>query len=397
MIELDHPDRKGGRDPNIRAVSAGSTITGFHVHEIVFDDLVTDENFESEALRREVSKCFVNCSKIASTGAKMKAVGTRYGQNDEYSKWLEMEVPEFDEEGNEVGHKKLWDVFERAVEDSPNRTGDGNFLWPKMHIPDVGTFGMDQTELAKKKAMLTYNGDLAGFFGQFYNDPNDESMHRIDSSCFQYIDPKFLRYENGAWFYGQKQLKITVAADLAFSSGQGLARKKRDFTALCVIGRDSDSYIYVLDLDRFQTDKLEVYYDRILELQDKWQFREIYIETNNGGKLVKSYIEDTVRKTGGSLVVHGVAHTSHQGKKEERIAQAVEPRYRNKEVFHVRSGYTKYLEEELRLPKPKNDDLKDVLALAIEKSKGVLGKGIRTTGQRNVVPLSRFGGVRRRA
>ena len=396
MIELDHPMREGGRDPNVRAVSAGSTITGFHVNEIVFDDLVTDENYESEALRRDVSKCFINCAKIASTGARMKAVGTRYGQNDEYSKWLDMTVPEFDSEGNEVAHKNLWDIFERVVEDSPHRTGDGNYLWPKMHVPGVGTFGMDQTELAKKKAMLTYNGDMAGFFSQYYNDPNDSSQYRISRDCFQYIDPKFLKKTDGYWYYGDKQLKLTVAIDLAFTAG-GVKSKRRDYTAMCVLGRDSEGYLYVLDLDRFQTDKLEVYYQRIFEMQEQWGFREIYIETNHGGQLVKTYIEDNVRKTGGNLIVHGVAHTSHQGKKEDRILQAVEPRYRNKEVYHVRRGYTKYLEEELMLPRPKNDDLKDVLALCIEKSKPVIGKSIKTMGTGNVVSLSRFGGVRRRA
>lgn len=399
MIELDHPDRKGGRDPNVRAVSAGSTITGFHVNEIMFDDLVTDENYESDALRRDVSKCFMNCAKIASTGSKMKAVGTRYGPNDEYSKWLEMTVPDFDDDGNEISETRLWDVFERVVEDSQNRTGDGQFCWPKMHIPGVGTFGMDQRELAKKKATLTYNGDMTGYYAQYYNDPNDESMLRITRDCFQYLDPKFLREENGNWYFGDKQLKITVGCDLAFTEGgQAKRLKKRDFTAICVLGRDADGYLYVLDLDRFQTDKVEVYYNRIMELQDHWSFREIYIETNNGGKLVKAYIEDMVRKTGGMLTVHGVAHTSHQGKKEERIMQAVEPRYRNKEVFHIKRGYTKYLEEELMLPRPKNDDLKDVLALCIEKSKPVLGQRLKQTSRyNNVVPLSRFGGVRRRA
>ena len=398
MIELDHPDRKGGRDPNVRAVSAGSTITGYHVDEIIFDDLVTDENYESEVLRRDVSKCFMNCAKIASTGAKMKAVGTRYGPNDEYAKWLEMEVPEYDKDDEEIGTRKLWNVFERVVEDSANRTGDGNFIWPKMEVPNVGTYGMDKQELAKKRAMLTYTGDLSGFYAQYYNDPNDESMLRITRDCFQYIDPKHLVYTNNLWHYGNKPLKLTVAVDLAFSQKKQMGgRHRRDYTALCVLGRDSDGYIYVLDLDRFQTDKLEIYYNRILELQEQWLFREIWIETNNGGQLVKTYIEDMVRKTGGSLIVHGVAHTVHGGKKEDRIMQAVEPRYRNKEVFHVRKGLIKHLEEELMLPRPKNDDLKDVLALAIEKSKPVLGKGIKQQPRSNVVQLSRFGGVRRRA
>jgi len=401
LIELDHPARKerGIRDPSIRTAGVGKSITGFHVDEIVFDDLVTDENYQSEAARRDVFRCYKNCAKIATTDSVMKAVGTRYGDADIYDTWLDIQVPMY-KDGEDTGElRNLWSVFEKPVEDSPNRTGDGNFLWPRSYSTKLKQwFGFDPQVLATKKAELVSDGDIAGFLSQFYNAPNDASMQRINRSVFQYLDKKFLKHINGSWYYGDKQLRLTAAADLAFTEGTAINRRKRDFTALVVIGRDSDGYLYVLELDQFQTDKLEVYYERILELQDKWQFREIYVETNNGGKIVKADLQDRIRRTGGSLVVHGVAHTSHQGTKEERILQAVEPRYRNQEVFHFRGGYTSALEEQLMLPRPKNDDLKDVLALAIEKSKPVLGKGLRSSSHNNnIVQLSRFGGVRRRA
>lgn len=398
-IELDHPKRldKSIRDASVFATSVKSTNTGFHFHEVVFDDLVTDENYKSEAEKQDVIDCYKNFAKIATTNSKIKAVGTRYGLDDLYSMLKDMQFQDFDAEGNMTGMTPIWDIFERVVEDSLRRTGDGNFLWPRTVCPNTGeSYGFDARQLSIKKAQLMIDGDMTGFWSQYYNDPNDESMHRVTRDCFQYIDPRFLEQKNGTWFYNDKQLKLTAAADLAFSEGGGANRRKRDYTAVIVIGRDTDGYVYVLDMDRFQTDKVEVYYKHIIDLHDYWGFREVYIETNNGGMIVKKFLEDEVRRQGGTLVVHGVPHTSHQGKKEERIAQALEPLYRNKSVYHVKGKYTRALEEEIMLPRPANDDLKDCLAMAVEQSKKPLGKGIRGHSGPRLQPVSRFGGTRRR-
>ena len=391
VIKVDHPERTGRqvRDPSVRATSVKSTNTGFHCNEVIFDDLVTDENYQSDAEKSDVIKCYKNCMKIMTTGSYCKAVGTRYGDDDLYSLITELTIPIF-EDGEEVGEEKMWQVFERVVEDSPYRTGDGNFIWPRMMMPSGEWFGFDQRELAIKKRNLTLDGDVSGFMAQYYNDPNDSSLARVTQANFQYIEPKHLVNEGGTWFYGRKPLRLTAAMDLAFSN---LKSKRRDYTAICVVGMDHEGYLYVLDLDRFKTDKMEVYYDRAIELYAKWGFKNLTIETNNGGGLVAGYIKDMVRKEGGTLEIKGKP-APNDSSKYERILQVLEPRYRNNEVFHNKIGYIRMLEEELKQPKPKNDDLKDCVTLAVSELKPPLGKGIKQLTKSLRQPLSRFGAVR---
>lgn len=391
-IKVDHPERlsRQVRDPTVRATSAKSTNTGFHCNEVIFDDLVTDENYESEAEKAEVVRCYKNCMKILTTGSYCKAVGTRYGDDDLYALITSLRIPVFDESGEEVGDAAMWEVFERVVEDSPYRTGDGNFVWPRVQMPSGEFFGFDQRELAIKKANLTLDGNMSGFLAQYYNDPNDESLARINKQHFQYIEPKFLIKRGDEWYYNQKKLRITAAMDLAFSN---LKAKRRDFTAIAVVGMDQDGYLYVLDLERFKTDKMEEYYDKAIDMFSRWGFKQLVVESNNGGGLVAEYMKSVVRKEGGYLEIKPKA-APNDSSKYERILQILEPRYRNSEVFHNRIGLIRLLEEELVQPKPRNDDLKDAVTLAVTELKPPMGRGIALARKKLTEQLSRFGGRR---
>lgn len=402
QIMVDHPVRfeRKVRDPSISVTSVKSSKTGFHAKEIVFDDLVTDENYSSQILREEVVRCYSNLAKIATTGSLMKGVGTRYADNDLYGVLVEATYPLY-KDGLVVENVNLWETFQKVVEDSQHRDGTGQYLWPKeWNEHDQCYYGFDQQELAIKKAQLTIDNDLRQlelWFGQYYNDPNDSSLEKLNRNTFIYYEPKKLISENGNWYFNNKRLKLFAAADLAFTESKAWNAKRRDYTAVAVIGVDEDGYIYVLSLDRFQTEKMEVYYDHIIGLHDYWGFREITIEANNGGSIVKAYLEDEVRRNGGNLVVQGKSHTSHQGTKKERIEQTLMPRYRARTIYHKKDGISKQLEEELILPKPSHDDLKDVLAFCVSISKPPLKRGSRSSKKKtNVLPMSRFGGVRRR-
>ena len=388
---LDHPTRKERmvRDPSVRATTAKSGNTGMHSDITVFDDLVTDENWDTVAGKEDVLKCYKSFAKINSSGGHFIAVGTKYSEDDLYTKMLDIEYTVKGEK-----HKR-WNVFERVVEDSYRRTGDGTYIWPKAQMPNGEWYGFDEEELAIKKADALIDGDLGLFYGQYYNDPSDESTHVIKQSDFKYLDPKKLEQHGKDWYYEEKKLKLYAAADLAWTDSSALGAKRRDYTSLALVGIDQDGFIYVLALERFQTDKPEVYYAKIEELYDYWEFTKITIETNTAGKIIKNAIESLVRVNGGKLEVEGKPHTSHSGKKEERIAQALHSRYRNGTMFHTKGGYTKLLEEELKLAKPPHDDLKDALAIAVAECVTPLKRRHQQTKTGNVISLSRFGGARR--
>ena len=382
-IAVDHPKRKaeGVRDPTIKAAGLTTNITGFHANIAALDDVVVPKNAYTEEGRNSVKNMYSQLASIETTGAREWVVGTRYHPDDLYQELKDMVEEIYDDHGNPVGEQEVYEVFERVVEE------DGVFLWPKSARPDGKHFGFDEAELARKKAKYI---DKTQFYAQYYNDPNDPENHRLSFGDFQYFDPTYLEFEGGVWYFNDRRLSLFAAADLAWSD-----TNRSDYTAVAVIGVDEDGYIYVLDLARFKTTKYEEYYEKIIAMYFRWQFKKLLVETNGGGLLVAEYLKDKIRKEGGSLVIEGRNAPRRMGSKEERIAEIVEPRYENNTIWHYKGGLTNILEEELILANPKHDDLKDALAAAIMISKppGKLNRSIKEK-----VPMifhSRFGGVAR--
>jgi len=219
---------------------------------------------------------------------------------------------------------------------------------------------------------------------------------KVGKEDFQYADPRYLVEKNGKFFYGDKPLSLGCGVDLAFSESTGIKRVKRDFTAISVIGWDSDGYLYVLEQRRFQTARAEEYYKALYELWDYWRFPEVVIESNVGGNVIANFIKDEMRRQTSNLIVKSMPSTKN---KEERIEQTLEPLYRNKSVYHFKGGHTKILEEELRLSRPPTDDLKDSLYIAVANTKRNTKPRITTNRvNTNVVNASsRFHNRRRRA
>ena len=392
VYEIDHPARKERmvRDPTVRATTVKSGNTGMHCDYTVFDDVVTDENYNSPAGQADCIACYKSFAKIMSAGGVWLAVGTKYRPDDLYAHMADITYMDGDKE------VERWTEFKRSVEDSYKKTGNGNFLWPKMTMPNGEVYGFDQVELSIKKAdAMMGDGDLGLFGGQYYNDPTAMEEHVIKNSNFRYLEPNKLEQRGKDWYYEDKKLKLYAAADLAWTDASSLNAKRRDYTSLALVGIDDEGYIYVLALERFQTDKPEVYYQKIADLHEYWQFKKMTIETNSAGKFVKNAIESLIRVNGGNLEVEGKTHTSHSGKKEERVAQVLHSRYRNGYILHTKGGFTKLLEEELKQAKPPHDDLKDALAIAVAECVVPIKRRLPNKNTGDVIQLSRFGGRRR--
>ena len=367
-IDVDHPERPSTeKDRTIKATSARSTNTGGHYKLIVFDDLVTDENYDSRAGREEVRRAYKSFSKIATTGSIKWMVGTRYLPQDLYGELKETFVPQYDEAGNIVEEKPLWNWFERAVEDSKFHDGSGVFIWPRMQMPNGQWYGFDRQILATKRAESL--GDDALFGGQYFNNPEVGGENRINRDNFIYLQPNLLENRQGRWYYGSKELKLSCGMDLAFSEKSTDKNSKRDFTSIAVTAWDAEGYLYILQLKRFQTAKAEVYYKELFDLHQYWDFREATVETNAGGAVVANFIQDEIRREGHTLVIKHQHKNQREGIKEERNAQLFQPLYRTKSVYHTKGGYTRLLEEELVSAKPAHDDLMDSIWIAISNSK----------------------------
>lgn len=391
-IIIDHPLRKyeGIRDPSIKTAGLTTGITGLHFSHAVLDDVVVKENAYTEEGRKKVAGQYSLLSSIESTGTAKDSsgayewvVGTRYHPKDLYNTLLEMEEEVFDEDGNITGSEHVYEVFERQVEDRGD--GSGEFLWPRHQNQNGRWYGFNREILAKKRAKYI---DKTQYFAQYYNNPNNSSDTAITSDRFQYYDKKFLTHKDGNWYIHGNKLNLYAAIDFAFS-----LRQKADYTAIVVIGINHKHEIFVLDIDRFKVESVKGYYDHLLGLLNKWEFRKLRAEVVAGQKaIVKELKESYIKPNGIPLSIDEYNPGRDEGNKAERISAILDHRYENLQVWHYKGGNCQSLEEELIMARPPHDDIKDALANACAIAVAPR-KQVASAQDRKVVNFTRFGPV----
>ena len=383
-LSVDHDRRRkeGIRDATIATAGLTTNTTGWHADVVVADDLVVPENAYTEDGRDSVSKKSSQFTSIRNAGGFTMACGTRYHPSDIYQVWRDQKFEEFDEDFNVVGMAPVWEIREYKVEE------DMIFSWPRAVRSDGKAFGFDPAILARTKAEYS---DKSQFYAQYYNDPNDKGSNRIQRDRFVYGDRRHLTEQGGKWLYKRDKLNVYASIDFAFS-----LNKKADYTAVVVIGVDSENHIYVLDIDRFKTDKINDYFKSIATLHSKWNFKKLRAEVTVAQAVIARDLKDRIREEGLRLSIDEYRPSRHEGRKEERIAAALEHRYENQDVIHFKGGYTDILEEELVLSRPAHDDVKDALASVVEIA--IKPKSLRNRDElmNNVINIgsSRFGGLR---
>jgi hypothetical protein len=379
-IAVDHPKRKaeGVRDATVKAAGITANVTGLHCNIAVLDDVVVPDNAYTQQGREQVRAFYSQLSSIESTGAMEWAVGTRYHPADLYKDMMEMNETYFDEETDEEVENAVYEVFEKVVEKN------GEFLWPKQRRLDGKTFGFDQRELARKKAKYL---DITQFYSQYYNNPNAVGTEIIDRSRFQYYERDKLENVSGGWYLGNKLLTVYGSMDFAYS-----ITATADFTVIVIVGVDSDNNYYILDIDRFKTNKISIMYEHAERIYKKWRFRKLRCEVVAAQKLIVQQFKEYMRSQDIMFTIDEYNPPRNMNK-EERIASVLEPRYQNNLIWHYKGGNCQTLEEELVLSNPEHDDVKDALAACIEIAKAPMSN---KTWQANSNVLSfnnKFGGV----
>ena len=383
-IMLDHPlrEKENVRDPSIFTGGLTTSLTGLHCDIAVLDDVVVYENAYTGEGRNKVKSQYSLLSSIEGVEAKEWVVGTRYHPSDLYQELQQMVEEVFDEDGNQIGEESIYETFEQPVEDIGDGTGE--FLWPRQKRKDGKWFGFDIAILAKKRGKYLDKGQ---YRAQYYNDPSDPDNVPVGKDKFQYFDRKHLRQENGNWYFRNEKLNVYAAVDFAFSLS-----KRADYTAIVVIGIDADNNVYVLDIDRFRTDRITEYFEHILQLSTKWSFRKLRAETTVAQMAIVKQLKELIKQHGLAISINEYRPNKNQGNKQERIASILEPRYDNMAIWHYRGGNTQILEEELSSRNPPHDDIIDALASVVDMAVKPSRIVRKNTG--NVVQFNqRFGGV----
>jgi phage terminase large subunit-like protein len=382
-VSVDHPRRaeEGIRDPTVFTGGLTTSLTGMHCDIAILDDVVVQENAYTEEGREKVRSQYSLLASIEGAGAKEWVVGTRYHPLDLYGELVTMEEETYDTEGNVTDARPVYEVYQKVVEDH------GSFLWPRQQRNTDGKwFGFDAPILAKKKAQYL---DKTQFYAQYYNDPNRFEAALITPDKFQYYERhQVKRGDDGKWYVRGKKVAIACAMDFAFSTG-----KKSDYTALAVIGLDTDGNYYVLDLDRFKTERIDEMFEHLRILYSKWEFRKIRMEMTAAQATVARELKDSyIKPYGLALAIDEYYPTKRDGDKEERIAAILAPRYANLQMWHYRGGHSQSLEDELIQRFPVHDDLSDALCNAV----AIVTPPTRRKESSNVLifqPHARFGGI----
>lgn len=387
-IEVDHPKRKAEavRDPTIFTAGLNTSITGLHCDISCLDDVVVKENAYTETGREKVKEQYSLLTSIEGSDARQWVVGTRYFPEDLYYEMKQMIVEEFSETGEITLQAEVYEIFERQVENAGDGTGE--YLWPRQQRYDGKWFGFNQSILAKKRA--TYL-DKMQFRAQYYNNPTNPADVQFKPELFQYYETHHVKKQAGRVFFKGRPLNCFAAIDFAFS-----VEKAADYTSIVVVGIDSDSNVYILDIDRFKTDSIKEYFDRILKIHNKWEFRKLRAEVNVAQQVIVKHLKKEFQKYGVRLTVEEHRPTVREGTKDERIIATLLPKYENLQMFHYRGGNCQVLEEELSVKKPSHDDVKDALANAVDITVAPTSSfGIEQASRSdNNVYHARFGGIR---
>jgi hypothetical protein len=381
---VDHPLRKAEavRDPTVFTGGLTTTITGLHCDIAVLDDVVVYENAYTEDGRNKVEAQYSLLASIEGANAQEKIVGTRYHPKDLYNSLLTKKIEMYSDEGELESNEELYEVFEKQVEDRGDGTGE--YLWPLQTRYDGKTFGFNQRILATKKAQYL---DQTQFRAQYYNDPNDVENATIQREFFQYYDPKFLTRTDGKWFFKGRRLNIFASVDFAFS-----LRAKADYTAIVVVGIDPEQNYYILEIDRFKTDRISEYFSHILRLHQKWDFRKLKAETTQAQQVIVNDLKTNyIRLHGLALSIEDFRPNRTMGSKDERVDAILQPRYHNRQIWHYMGGNCQILEEELVLAHPPHDDVKDALATVIDSC--IAPSFARRVTSNTFQTHARFGGV----
>jgi len=359
-ISVDHPRRREEaiRDPSIFTAGLTSNIVGMHCDIAVLDDVVVSNNAYLEDGREKVRDQYSLLSSIETVSAREWVVGTRYHPLDLYSSLCDMEIITYDEYGNKKQEEnKLFDLREWPVESAGDGTGE--YIWPRAKRSDGLWFGFNQEVLDIKRSQYL---NKVHFRAQYYNDPHDIDSSPIQRDLFQYYDQNYVSRRDYNWYFKRERLNVVAAVDFAYSTG-----KKSDFTSIVVLGVDGANNYYILEIERFKTDKISEYFNRILKLYEKWGFRKIRCEVSVAQQVIVKDLKDNyIRPHGLSLSVDEFRPSRWMGSKEERIMAVLEPKYANRQIWHYQGGNIQVLEEELVFTNPSHDDVKDALASAID-------------------------------
>lgn len=228
-------------------------------------------------------------------------------------------------------------------------------LWPTM---------WPEARLKAVRAECIESGYPDLYSQEYLNEPIDESVSYFKKSDFVEMSEKerhiIRNYRNSG--VGDIPLLFYAGADLAISQ-----KERADYTAIQVVGIDSNNVMYHVDTIRARMDSREIV-DTLIQLQQKWKLQWLALEKERITQAIGPFLKEEMMRRG--LFINLIEITPSADKPTR--ARSIQARMRIGSVkFDKEADYFPALESEfLKFPRDIHDDQIDafsVIGLALEK------------------------------
>lgn len=305
------------KEPNIKARGSGAAIVGEHYDVIIADDIVNQEDRESEAKRERNAKWFQDVMSIIEPDGYVMVTGTRWHLDDVYGHIIE------NNENDELEDEYKYHIeVEKAIGDN----GKPNF-------PTI----LSESRL---RALRVEKG-VVEFASQYMNDPLSAGVQIFNADKMNF----YTDYGTDSDLY--KRCKTIAYLDPALG-------REGDFIVL-TIGTILDGDLLVREGIMTNSTPIEEFLHVIENYHGIYDFSLLYIETNG----FQGLIANACRELG--LPVKDVGN---RRKKEVRI-EGVEPFFSSGKIKFREDWkkiYPDFIHQILSFPVAKHDDAPDALA-----------------------------------
>lgn len=192
------------------------------------------------------------------------------------------------------------------------------------------------------------------FYGQFLNDPMDDSLLEFKREWFQQFT-----IQPGTQIANEFPMApVIISIDPAFRM-----RQSNDDSGIIVTKTLSDNNVYIVEAKGIKVNPLMLV-EEVFRLVDKYvHVDKVLLETVTSQIMLMDLLQAEMRKRGKFFVIQEVKPDTNETK-AARIRGLI-PHYSNRRIFHAPGLYS--LEEQLiEFPRGQHDDIIDALAYQVK-------------------------------
>lgn len=209
--------------------------------------------------------------------------------------------------------------------------------------------GLKQESLERLKS-----SNQSKFYGQYLNDPMDDSLLEFKREWFQKFD-----LQPGTQLANEFPVApVLISIDPAFRM-----RQSNDDSGIVVTKTLSDNNVYILEAKGIKANP-QMLVEEVFRLVDKYQFVDkILLETVTSQIMLMDLLQAEMRKRGKFFNIQEVKPDSNETK-AARIRGLI-PHYSNRRIYHA-PGLWQLEEQLIEFPRGAHDDVVDSLAYQVK-------------------------------